>query len=175
MNELGVRLKFFREQRNMSLRALAKMAHVSHSFIKDIESGRSNPSLDTALALAKALNITLADLTDEKKVNEPTVEDQVLSASNIGEALKMAFNMYSEEKIDDITFYKLVNLAKEKFGLPSVETDEAASQEKDIPGSGILGDDEDDKNNSGNAKKHGKDIRHKDNLRKSSTKITRES
>ena len=41
------------------------MAHVSHSFIKDIESGRSNPSIDTAKSLAKALGVSLTALTGD--------------------------------------------------------------------------------------------------------------
>lgn len=65
MDEVGVRLKHLREAKKLSLRELGKMAHVSHSFIADIESGRSNPSLDTLKSLAKALNVSIVDLTGD--------------------------------------------------------------------------------------------------------------
>lgn len=67
---VGERLKFYRSMRGLSLRGLAKISHVSHSFIKDIESGRSKPSLDTLEALAKALGINHSDLLEEEVKNE---------------------------------------------------------------------------------------------------------
>lgn len=65
MNNIGDRLKYFREQKGLSLRTLGKLAHVSHSFIADIESGRSKPSLDTIQALVKALGISFSDLVED--------------------------------------------------------------------------------------------------------------
>ena len=60
MKIIGTRLKELRfRQKGLSLRELAKQAHMSHSFIADIEAGRSNPSLDTIEALAKVLNISI--------------------------------------------------------------------------------------------------------------------
>lgn len=64
MEDLGKRLKSLREQKGMSLRELAKAAHVSHSFIADIESGRSRPSLETLEFLARALGVPPSDLVD---------------------------------------------------------------------------------------------------------------
>jgi repressor LexA len=58
----GERLKAIRNKKGYSLRELAALAHVSHSFIADIEVGRSNPSLDTLITLAKALNVSLSSL-----------------------------------------------------------------------------------------------------------------
>jgi len=37
MDDVGVRLKQLREAKNLSLRKLAKLANISHSFIADIE------------------------------------------------------------------------------------------------------------------------------------------
>lgn len=59
MKVIGTRLKDLRLQKGLSLRELAKQAHTSHSFIADIEAGRSNPSLDTIDALAKALHVSI--------------------------------------------------------------------------------------------------------------------
>ncbi|HEY8435897.1 MAG TPA: XRE family transcriptional regulator [Haloplasmataceae bacterium] len=62
---IGKRLKQLREERQLTLRQLAQVAHVSHSFISDIEQGRSNPSIETLKALARALGVSLTDLTDD--------------------------------------------------------------------------------------------------------------
>lgn len=63
MEDIGKRLKQIRKEKGFSLRGLGKAAHISHSFIADIESGRSKPSLDTLDALAKTLNVSILELT----------------------------------------------------------------------------------------------------------------
>lgn len=72
VNDIGDRLKRLRENKRLSLRALGKAAHVSHSFIADIEAGRSKPSLDTLTALARVLGVSISDITgDIPSVAEP--------------------------------------------------------------------------------------------------------
>ena len=47
-----------REELGMSQKDLAEKAGISQSFLCDIEQGRSKPSIDTALKIAEALNIS---------------------------------------------------------------------------------------------------------------------
>lgn len=54
---LGEKLQMLRKQRNYSLRTLAKLTGLSHSFICDIEHGRCKPSIDNLCVLADALEI----------------------------------------------------------------------------------------------------------------------
>jgi transcriptional regulator with XRE-family HTH domain len=65
VSDIGNRLKRLRKNKKFSLRALGKAAHVSHSFIADIEAGRSKPSLDTLMALARALGVSISDITGD--------------------------------------------------------------------------------------------------------------
>lgn len=51
-------IKKIREELNMSQRELAEKAEISQQFICDIEAGRRKPSIDTAIKLARVLNIT---------------------------------------------------------------------------------------------------------------------
>ncbi|GAW28552.1 helix-turn-helix domain-containing protein [Carboxydocella sp. ULO1] len=110
--DIGKRLKAIRLSKNMSLRELGKAAHVSHSFIADIEAGRSRPSVDTLAALAKALNVTIAELTGDDEPNEAMKEgppsdldlEKILLESNVmfdGEPLD------EEDKQDIIEFLKV--------------------------------------------------------------------
>jgi transcriptional regulator with XRE-family HTH domain len=78
MNNIGKRLKQIRKGKGFSLRGLGKAAHVSHSFIADIESGRSKPSLDTLDALAKALDVSILELTGSDEQNVVDVGDNSL-------------------------------------------------------------------------------------------------
>lgn len=54
-----------REKKKLSKQALAEKAGLHQTYVGMIESGKSNPSLDTANALAEALEIPLAKLIAE--------------------------------------------------------------------------------------------------------------
>ena len=51
-------IKERREQLGISQKELAEKADISQSFLCDIEQGRSKPSIDTAVKLADALDIS---------------------------------------------------------------------------------------------------------------------
>ena len=56
------RLKVLRAERDWSQDALAQKAGVSRQTINAIETGKYNPSLDLAFALAKIFDLTIEDL-----------------------------------------------------------------------------------------------------------------
>jgi len=62
MKTLGERIRDLREQRDCSLRELAKELKVSAPFLSDIELGRRHPSKDVLERLAAALKTTPEDL-----------------------------------------------------------------------------------------------------------------
>jgi len=54
---VGKKLRQLRKQQGLSLRILANNSGLSHSFICDVEHGRSNPSIASLQALARALEV----------------------------------------------------------------------------------------------------------------------
>lgn len=56
---VGTRLKEFREENNLSMRALAKILNTSHSTISSYESGKTILMTSFALELSKKYNISL--------------------------------------------------------------------------------------------------------------------
>jgi transcriptional regulator with XRE-family HTH domain len=54
---LGQALKKARTNKGQSLRELAKVTGLSHSFISDIEHGLSKPSIDNLVKLSVALDV----------------------------------------------------------------------------------------------------------------------
>ena len=56
-------LKKIRQKKRLSARALGNLAGVSDYCILSAEKG-SNPSLETVIAIAKALNVQVADIWD---------------------------------------------------------------------------------------------------------------
>lgn len=52
----GERLRTFRKNTVRTQELLADLSHVSRSFIAEIEAGKKQPSLRTAMALVRAMN-----------------------------------------------------------------------------------------------------------------------
>jgi DNA-binding XRE family transcriptional regulator len=62
LKRFGQHLQSIRTAHELSLRELADEADVDFSMIHRIEKGKANPSLTMLVALAKALNMTVAEL-----------------------------------------------------------------------------------------------------------------
>jgi len=62
LKKFGKKLKKLRTDRKMSTREFADTAEIAHSQVWILETGRSNPTLTTLLAITKALNVSLDDL-----------------------------------------------------------------------------------------------------------------
>ena len=62
--DVGSRLRELREQRDLSLRALAEMCQVSANTVSLIERGLSSPSVDTLQRLSKGLSVPIASFFD---------------------------------------------------------------------------------------------------------------
>lgn len=60
--EIGERIRFIRNSKGMTQRALAYAIHVTPSFINHIEKGISTPSLEHICNIANALKVTPQDV-----------------------------------------------------------------------------------------------------------------
>lgn len=61
---VGARIRAIRQERGLSLSALAAAAGIGKGSLSELESGRRNPTLDTLYALAGPLEVPLASLVD---------------------------------------------------------------------------------------------------------------
>ena len=71
---VGDRLRFFREQKQISTNKLANLAGISQSYVRDIEMGNKNPTIEVLFQLCKALDISLSDFFDDDNkvlLNDP--------------------------------------------------------------------------------------------------------
>ena len=57
--ELGMRIRYLREQRKMTLEDLAFDANVNKNYLSDLERGNRNPTVKVLAKIAGAFNITL--------------------------------------------------------------------------------------------------------------------
>lgn len=63
--KIGHKICSMRKKNNMTLKELAASAKISSSYLSDIEKGRSKPSVEKLLMLAKSLNTTPGYLLNE--------------------------------------------------------------------------------------------------------------
>jgi molybdate-binding protein/DNA-binding XRE family transcriptional regulator len=76
--ETGTRLRLARQARGFSQQQLARMADVSRQAVSAVESGLSDPSLRVALALSRALGMTVEELFGPA-ITEPVVPARPLA------------------------------------------------------------------------------------------------
>ena len=71
---VGDRLRFFREQKQISTNKLANLAGISQSYVRDIELGNKNPTIEVLFQLCQTLGISLKDFFDDDNkvlLNDP--------------------------------------------------------------------------------------------------------
>ena len=74
---VGNRIKEFRGQKGLSTNKLANLAGVSQSYLRDVELGKKNPTVETLSYICFALNISLQKFFT---VNEEKINSFLLSA-----------------------------------------------------------------------------------------------
>ncbi|MCX7918396.1 MAG: XRE family transcriptional regulator [bacterium] len=92
MKLVGVNIKRYREERQITLRDLASKLNVSASFLSQVETGKASPSLSTLKNIADALHTTVGSLIGE---TEPTATQPVVrekerkSLKQLGKGIKL--------------------------------------------------------------------------------------
>lgn len=65
---IGDKIKETRKNKGFTQVELALKAHISRTYVADIERGRYNPSLDTLNDIAIALNVPLSSLVENTEI-----------------------------------------------------------------------------------------------------------
>ena len=77
-NDLGYRLREAREQKNIGLRELARRLRVSPSLISQIETGKTEPSINTLFAMVSELELSVNEIVfDGKSDTTQSVEPRI--------------------------------------------------------------------------------------------------
>ena len=62
---VGKRITFFRTAKNYSVNKLATLSGISQSYLRDIELGNKNPTIEILSYICEALNISLREFFDD--------------------------------------------------------------------------------------------------------------
>lgn len=111
MKTLGERIRELREQKDISLRELAKKLGVSPAFLSDIELGRRFPSDEVLAKIAKELGESVEEL--KKYDTRPPVEElKRLAAAN--PLMGLALRRVVEKKVSANELIEFLNKEKRK-------------------------------------------------------------
>ncbi len=72
--DIGKRITYFRTKKNYSVNKLANLAGISQSYLRDIELGNKNPTVELLSWICQALELSLKDFFDET-YSENVLED----------------------------------------------------------------------------------------------------
>ncbi len=64
---VGLRIKELREKRGLTVNKLANMAGISQSYLRDVELGKKNPTVETLSYFCDALSVSLAEFFSEER------------------------------------------------------------------------------------------------------------
>lgn len=77
MKDFGLRLRDIRTEKGLSQRQLAELVHCETMLISRYERGTGLPKMETLIALARALRISLDELATGEKPGEASVEPAI--------------------------------------------------------------------------------------------------
>ncbi|MEA5083623.1 MAG: helix-turn-helix transcriptional regulator [Lachnospiraceae bacterium] len=63
--EVNKKITFLREQKGLTVNKLANQAGISQSFLREIELGNKQPTIETLSLVCGALNVSLKDFFDD--------------------------------------------------------------------------------------------------------------
>lgn len=64
--EVGKRITYFRTKKGYSVNRLANLSGISQSYLRDVELGNKNPTVEILSYLCDALHITLCDFFNDQ-------------------------------------------------------------------------------------------------------------
>lgn len=73
---VGERIKFYRYKKGLSTNKLANMSGISQSYLRDIELGTKNPTIEIIYLICQSLDISLKEFFDEE--NTTTLSEDPL-------------------------------------------------------------------------------------------------
>ena len=84
--EIHNRIRYFREQKGITVNKLANLAGISQGHMREIELGIKNPSVETLSYICDALGISLKDFFDDdafKRIQDDELYHEIYKLSEL--------------------------------------------------------------------------------------------
>ena len=72
--DIGARISVLRTQKNYTVNKLANMSGISQSYLRDVELGKKNPTVEILSFVCDALDISLSDFFDDGTLKKITTD-----------------------------------------------------------------------------------------------------
>ncbi len=92
--DIGSRISLYRSKKNISTNKLANLAGISQSYLRDIELGNKNPTIEIVYIICQALEITLSQFFSDDfsdAINEDDLISQIYKLSSEQREKLLAF------------------------------------------------------------------------------------
>ena len=73
--EVGERIKYFRVRKGITVNKLANIAGISQSYLRDIELGKKQPTVEYLSYICDALGVSLENFFSDTKENRSLMEE----------------------------------------------------------------------------------------------------
>lgn len=98
--DIGKRIAYFRTNKNYSINKLANLAGISQSYLRDIELGNKNPTVELLSWIYEALELSLKDFFDESYSERMSKEPLLAKIYSLTPAQKKALLSFLEAMTD---------------------------------------------------------------------------
>ena len=92
--DIGARISFFRTQKNYTVNKLANMAGISQSYLRDVELGKKNPTVEILSFVCDALDISLSDFFDDDTAKRITSDPLLNTIYRLNSEQREALNLF---------------------------------------------------------------------------------
>lgn len=95
---VGERITHFREQRHITVNKLANLAGVSQSYLRDVERGQKQPTVEYLSYICDALGITVSQFFDYDQTSDTLMQAIRRLTDDQREKLVLFLNSFDEFK-----------------------------------------------------------------------------
>ena len=91
---IAARIKFFREQKGYTVNKLANLAGISQSYLRAVELGQKNPTVDLLSSLCWALDISLRDFFNDELLSDLKQDELILQIYRLSDEQRKQLTLF---------------------------------------------------------------------------------
>ncbi len=92
--DIAARIKFFREQKGYTVNKLANLAGISQSYLRAVELGQKNPTVDLLSSLCWALDISLRDFFNDELLSDLKQDELILQIYRLSDEQRKQLTLF---------------------------------------------------------------------------------
>ncbi len=92
--DIAARIKFFREQKGYTVNKLANLAGISQSYLRAVELGQKNPTVDLLSSLCWALDISLRDFFNDELLSDLKQDELLLQIYRLSDEQRKQLTLF---------------------------------------------------------------------------------